>query len=346
VEEEKILEYFEKHPESVLFPLVAEIKLNSGNALEAVEICKTGIQRYPDKAIGHYILSRALRESGNLEEAIEELKKTVTCDPDFLQAYYDLLEIGGNRLTEEEKMTFKNRISFLNPLEEEIHIEKREIKPESEPIEKSPKETFTEAIEPQEPEQGGEEKEKIEEIFEEPIEAEEPPFAIVGSEEVPEEEAHLGPLEKEEKTEMPETTEETPTAEAEAGSAAKLKDMFEKLKTKPLEELRKESWDLESTEAEEKEELPTKPEYPEEELKEEAFKEPHLETEEVGEKPSEEFQELEVPIPTFTLVEILKKQKLYDQALEVLKVLEKRRKDLEKVRKYREEILKLKSENK
>jgi len=53
--------------------------------------------------------------------------------------------------------------------------------------------------------------------------------------------------------------------------------------------------------------------------------------------------DLKIPIPTLTLVEVLRKQKLYDQALEVLKVLEEKSKDVEKVTSVRQEILEQKS---
>jgi tetratricopeptide (TPR) repeat protein len=54
--------------------------------------------------------------------------------------------------------------------------------------------------------------------------------------------------------------------------------------------------------------------------------------------------ELKIPIPTFTLVEVLKQQKLYDQALQVISLLENRPKDTAKAKKIREEIEKLKAE--
>ena len=54
--------------------------------------------------------------------------------------------------------------------------------------------------------------------------------------------------------------------------------------------------------------------------------------------------ELKIPVPTFTLVEVFKKQKLYDEALQLLDVLEKRSKDKDKIEKERQEILRLKME--
>jgi len=52
---------------------------------------------------------------------------------------------------------------------------------------------------------------------------------------------------------------------------------------------------------------------------------------------------LNIPIPTLTFVEVLQNQKLYDQALEILDLLEKRSSDKEKIIRKKEEIIKLKS---
>ena len=52
--------------------------------------------------------------------------------------------------------------------------------------------------------------------------------------------------------------------------------------------------------------------------------------------------ELKIPVPTFTLVEVFKKQKLYNEALQLLDVLEKRSKNKDKIEKERQVLLRLK----
>ncbi|MDO9548514.1 MAG: hypothetical protein Q7J65_06105 [Candidatus Marinimicrobia bacterium] len=54
--------------------------------------------------------------------------------------------------------------------------------------------------------------------------------------------------------------------------------------------------------------------------------------------------ELKIPVPTFTLVEVFKKQKLYNEALQLLDVLEKKSKNPERIEKERSDILQLKME--
>ena len=55
---------------------------------------------------------------------------------------------------------------------------------------------------------------------------------------------------------------------------------------------------------------------------------------------------LNIPIPTMTFVEVLKKQKLYDQALEILDLLETRSADKTKIIQQKEEIIQLKVRDK
>jgi tetratricopeptide (TPR) repeat protein len=146
----------------------------------------------------------------------------------------------------------------------------------------------------------------------------------------------------------------------------KLADMFEKFKQKPLEEIQQETWTIPIVEKEPETVVPepviaeaeifnspapTVPEPPvvseEEPVVEKKRPAPKKSTKKPTARKPEKNQakiELKIPIPTMTFVEVLKKQKLYDQALQLLNVLEKRTTDPEKIKKAREEILLLKSE--
>ncbi|MFP4548582.1 MAG: tetratricopeptide repeat protein [Fidelibacterota bacterium] len=64
-----------------------------------------------------------------------------------------------------------------------------------------------------------------------------------------------------------------------------------------------------------------------------------------AQKESKEKVNLNIPIPTLTFVEVLKNQKLYDQALEILDLLEKRSSEKEKIIQKKEEIIRLKAQD-
>ncbi len=170
------------------------------------------------------------------------------------------------------------------------------------------------------------------------------------------------------------------TAESEAplvsSSALKLSDMFNKMKSKPLTELQKEDWSFQAVDAAHAEKpileekgagLPksaekmasagdAKVEQPQEQFASPQKKaaggakkttpsmnkdKPEV-TEESSKGAEQGRMELKIPVPTFTLVEVFKKQKLYDEALQLLDILEKRSKNQEKIAKVRQEIEELK----
>ena len=249
----------------------------------------------------------------------------------------------------------------------------------------------------------------------------EPELDITAPEQLSEEEAHLGPIEPEilEKEEAPaevpseesalpaeediitkkETYPEKETVSPQVSvRKSKLDEMFSKLKSKPLDEVQKESWDISGFVENQEVAVPEVEESPvpskeevtlgkDEPVKKTVFKEkikppdyiqdkvaslvrkPEEKPPEKEEKPSvtstkrkvpkkksvkktveketvddKDRIELKIPIPTLTLVEVLKKQKLYDQALDVLNILEKKSKNVEKVKKVREKIVQLKAE--
>lgn len=146
----------------------------------------------------------------------------------------------------------------------------------------------------------------------------------------------------------------------------KLSEMFEKFKQKPLEEIQQETWTVPAVETEpepttpeplvteaetvetpkpaDSEQLITPAEEPVVEKKRPAPKKSSKKP--IAKKPEKNQAriELKIPIPTMTFVEVLKKQKLYDQALQLLDVLETRTTDPEKIKNAREEILRLRSE--
>jgi tetratricopeptide (TPR) repeat protein len=161
-----------------------------------------------------------------------------------------------------------------------------------------------------------------------------------------------------------------------SSSTLKLSDMFNKMKSKPLTELQKEDWSFQAVNAAHAEKprpeengagLPKSAEKTESagDAKVEQLPEPATSpqkkaaagakkatpsmnedkpevTEESSKGAEQGRMELKIPVPTFTLVEVFKKQKLYDEALQLLDILEKRSKNQEKIAKVRQEIEELK----
>jgi len=425
--------YIDNNADSILFPLLADYHLQDNKPEEAIEICREGLEKYPNSALGHYILALAAIKINNIGMGVEHLKTAVQLDKGFLQAYYRLVEIGKGALNSEDLKKCYEKIFQLNPFDSHTNeqvetiistAQSAEVKEVEKPGEPEVKhEVFTE------PER--ENKEKIAKVevkeeakttnpIEEVEEFAEPEIGVTAPEQLREEEAHLGPVEPEtfeeegkpaeissekvtvsveedvsvEKETIPGTVPPPPQATA---SKLKLDDMFSKLKSKPLDEVQKETWDIsgfeenkevavpkaeESPVASKDEVTPQKEKFVEKTVSKEEIKpiksiedkvaaliqKPVEKPPENKEKPivtspkrkvpkkksaektvenekvdGEERVELKIPIPTLTLVEVLKKQKLYDQALDVLNILEKKSKNVEKVKKVRAEIVQLKA---
>jgi tetratricopeptide (TPR) repeat protein len=421
--------YLGTHSNSKLVILLADLYLQAGNLREAVNHCRQEITQNPKSALAYYLLAQVAKKLKRQEDALEYLKQAIALDSGFVEAYYQLVEIGQEILPPGAVKSCYLKILELNPLDENAAQEARAIAGQPEPgflkaitlpalpdvteiaPEPAAEPDAEEVVEAAESEESAgitqesevamqqEENEPTTELdTEEPAEPQ-----LLG-----EEEAHLGPVEPEEAEpepeieleqfkaaelsqaaakpeplpeeveEIPETTE--PEAPSLGGSTLKLSEMFNKMKSKPLSELQQENWSFpmadqnrsEQPKPEEKvtgqpksgEKVPpaaeTKTEPPPETAAIPGQKtaraagkstlpiteaKPEITGENHGEIESGK-AELKIPVPTFTLVEVFKKQKLYNEALQLLDLLEKRSKNQDKIAKARQEIqeLKLKEE--
>ena len=406
--------YLYSNADGLLFTIMADYHLGDDEPDKAAEICRSGLAKYPESSLGHYIWGLAAMRLSDINTAIRHFVSTVEMDPGFLQAYYKLLEVGKGTLDKSSLKKYYGKILQLNPFDYDVRDQLTELErsadiavskqPEIVPEEPAVKPEVKEVEEAPEIAEAGT---AIEEAIDEqavPVDKKsiEPKHDLGPLPLMDDEETHLGPIETEStveqedkavekspKQEVVETKEPEPAIEViepslptgmdlsvEEGSKLNIDEMFSKLKSEPLEELQKQDWragvpkkKLEKVETisegetdlgvetvtKEKEEPGEKVEPLKEDKKEVQGKETESPEKaparsaaqkkkkvksKVGgaDKKSNDRIELKIPIPTLTLVEVLKNQKLYDQALEVLKILEARSKDVEKVRKARAEI--------
>ena len=52
--------YIDNNADSILFPLLADYHLQDNKPEEAIEVCREGLEKYPNSALGHYILALSL----------------------------------------------------------------------------------------------------------------------------------------------------------------------------------------------------------------------------------------------------------------------------------------------
>ncbi|HYT77548.1 MAG TPA: tetratricopeptide repeat protein [Vicinamibacterales bacterium] len=80
-------------PASIAFAALAEEFRRMGRYEEAVETCRTGLQRHPAYLSAHVTLGRALIETGDYDAAREELETVLRSAPENLAAIRGLAQI-------------------------------------------------------------------------------------------------------------------------------------------------------------------------------------------------------------------------------------------------------------
>jgi predicted Zn-dependent protease len=94
---EELRRRVEKDPASIAFAALAEEYRRAGNCDEAIRLCRAGLAQHPGYLSAHVTLGRALLDSGELEEAQEELEHVVHLAPDNIAAARALAEIRRRR---------------------------------------------------------------------------------------------------------------------------------------------------------------------------------------------------------------------------------------------------------
>jgi hypothetical protein len=80
-------------PASIAFAALAEEYRRAGRYEEAIAICRTGLGRHPSYISAHVTLGRALMETGQYDQASEELEHVLRVAPENLAAIRGLAEI-------------------------------------------------------------------------------------------------------------------------------------------------------------------------------------------------------------------------------------------------------------
>jgi tetratricopeptide (TPR) repeat protein len=84
-------------PASIAFAALAEEYRRAGRHEEAIATCRAGLQRHPAYLSAHVTLGRALLETGQFDEARQELEHVLRAAPENLAAIRGLAEIHDRR---------------------------------------------------------------------------------------------------------------------------------------------------------------------------------------------------------------------------------------------------------
>ena len=103
-------------PASIAFAALAEEFRRSGRYEEAIEVCRTGLQRHPSYISAHVTLGRALIETGQYDEASRELEYVLSVAPENLAAIRGLADIHhrqGQSSSESSELTANEMANML-----------------------------------------------------------------------------------------------------------------------------------------------------------------------------------------------------------------------------------------
>lgn len=90
---EELRRRVESDPASIAFAALAEEYRRTGRHEDAIEICRTGLQRHPAYLSARVTLGRALIEAGDLDSARTELETVLKSAPENLAAIRGLAQI-------------------------------------------------------------------------------------------------------------------------------------------------------------------------------------------------------------------------------------------------------------
>ena len=85
----------QNHPETILFPLIADSYSIDGEYSKAEEICKTGLNHHPDHSDGLFVLAQINRQKKNyktVEGILKKLFKSHTVYPEALNMLAEIQE--------------------------------------------------------------------------------------------------------------------------------------------------------------------------------------------------------------------------------------------------------------
>lgn len=90
---EELRRRVQKDSGSIAFAQLAEEYRRAGRFQEAIETCRTGLAHHPGYLSAHVTLGRALTETGELDQAREELGRVLVAAPENLAALKGLADI-------------------------------------------------------------------------------------------------------------------------------------------------------------------------------------------------------------------------------------------------------------
>jgi tetratricopeptide (TPR) repeat protein len=122
---------FQGAPEGTAFARIAEVLRNEGRHEEAVELCRTGLQRNPGNLSGHLVLGKCFMELDRMEEARDQFETALRLDPRCLSAMHWLARLMTRMQWSDAAAAYYRSILEIEPWDEEAQARLSEAGPGS-----------------------------------------------------------------------------------------------------------------------------------------------------------------------------------------------------------------------
>ena len=111
-----------KDPGSLAFALLADAYRKAGRVGEAIQLCRDGLERFPEYAIARLILAKALLDSGDLESALIEVRAILDRRPADAQAHRLAGELERRAGRLDLALTHLHQAAELDPSDRESRV--------------------------------------------------------------------------------------------------------------------------------------------------------------------------------------------------------------------------------
>jgi len=104
-----------REPSSQAFAALAEAYRRASRIDEAIELCRTGLARYPTYSTARFVLAKALLDHGDLAAAREEVERFIQSEPDHEPALRIAVECALRAGDPRAAVAHARRLAVLDP---------------------------------------------------------------------------------------------------------------------------------------------------------------------------------------------------------------------------------------
>jgi tetratricopeptide (TPR) repeat protein len=114
-ETRRLEEQLQRQPESLVFARLADAHRKAGRPKKALAVLADGLARHPDYPSGHIVRARALRDLGQVDEALQSFRRVLELDGGNFVAVMELAGLADERGNADEARHWYERLVQIDP---------------------------------------------------------------------------------------------------------------------------------------------------------------------------------------------------------------------------------------